>query len=174
MSGRKDEKWLDEQLRRAVGSVTPTFDAEGWKRKYAGEFQTLLRRGQPSAGCAPHTNPQENAGVQRTPCILVLRRSVVKLAFAAAVLVGAGVLLLGRFGPRSEQPPGHPQQVVGQTPAQMVSMIALSTAFRRGGMEALDQQCERALEKLGPRPSSVSMQELLKDFSSTGKERTNI
>jgi hypothetical protein len=174
MSGRRDEKWLDEQLRRAVDSATPTFDAEGWKRKYAAEFQTLLRRGQPSAGGASHTNPQENLGVHSTPCILVFRRSVVKLAFAAAVLVGAGVLLLGRFGPRPEPPPGHPQQVVGQTPAQMVSMIALSTAFRRGGMEALDRQCEQALEKLGPRPNSVSMQELLKDLSSTGKERTNI
>jgi hypothetical protein len=174
MSSRKDEKWLDDQLQRAVDGATPVFDAEAWKRKYAAEFQTLLGRGRPSVGCGPHSHPQESGGVHSTPNIRVFRGSVVKLAFAAAVLVGAGLLLLGRFRLGPEEPPGHPQQAVGQTPAQMVSMIALSTAFRRGGMEALDQQCERALKKLGPRPNSVSMQELLKDMDSMGKERMNI
>jgi hypothetical protein len=154
MSQHKDERWLDEQLQRAVNSATPAFDAQAWKQKYAGEFQTLLgRRGQPSRSGTGHA------------VRLVLRGSMGKLAIAAAVLATAGVLLIGRFGSTPVQPvPGRPRGAQ-QSPAQMVSMISLSAAFRQGGMEGLDKQCDRALEKLGPRPNSVSMQELLKDIN---------
>ena len=88
MSERKDEKWLDEQLQRAVDGATPVFDAQAWKQKYAREFQTLLgRSGQPG-----------QSGTGRT-VRLVLRGSIGKLAIAAAVLATVGVLLLGRFAP---------------------------------------------------------------------------
>jgi hypothetical protein len=154
MSEHKDEKWLDEQLQRAVNGATPAFDAQAWKRKYAREFQTLLgRNGQPSRLGARHT------------VRLVLRGSIGKLAIAAAILATAGVLLVGRFGSTPVQPvPALAQP----SPAQMVSMISLSTAFRQGGMEGLDKQCDRALEKLGPRPNSVSVQELLEDLNGKG------
>jgi hypothetical protein len=32
----------------------------------------------------------------------------------------------------------------------------------------LDKQCDRALERLGPRPTNVSMQELFKDLDGKG------
>ncbi len=151
MSEHKDERWLDEQLQRAVGGATPEFDAEAWKHKYAREFQTLLgRNGQLSRLGAGHS------------VRLVLRSSIGKLAIAAVVLVTAGVLLLGRHGAVPVQPAPASAQ---QSPAQMVSMISLSAAFRQGGMEGLDKQCDRALETLGPRPNAVSMQDLLKDIS---------
>lgn len=160
MNERKDEKWLDDQLRRAVDGATPVFDAQAWRQKYAGEFQTLLsRRDQRSRSAAVR---------------LVLRGSIGRLAIAAAVMAAAGILLVGRFGLRPDGPTVGPQPVAQQSPAQMVSMISLSTAFRFGGMEGLDRQCERALERLGPRPTSVSMQELLQDINGTGQERANL
>jgi hypothetical protein len=149
MSERKDEKWLDEQLQRAVNGATPVFDAEAWKHKYAKEYEALLARGE-------------------HPAMRILRGPFVKLAIAAAVLVGAGILLLGRHGAAPVQPVPGSRPVARQAPAQMVSMISLSAAFRQGGMEGLDEQCDRALEKLGPRPSNVSMQELLKDINGKG------
>ncbi len=154
MSEHKDEKWLDEQLQRAVNGATPAFDAQAWKHKYAREFQTLLgRSGQPS-----------RSGTGRAVRLL-LRGSIGKLAIAAAILATAGVLLVGRFGSTPVQPvPASVQPL----PAQMVSMISLSAAFRQGGMEGLDKQCDRALERLGPRPTNVSMQELLKDINGKG------
>jgi len=157
MSEHKNEEWLDQQLQRAVNGTTPVFDAQVWKQKYAREFQTLLgRSGQPS-----------RFGTSQT-VRLVLRGSIGKLAIAAAVLATAGVLLVGRFGSTPVPPGSGPQPAAQQSPAQMVSMISLSAAFRSGGLEGLDKQCDRALERLGPRPNSVSIQELLKDINGKG------
>ena len=157
MSERKDEKWLDEQLQRAVDGSTPIFDAQAWKQKYAREFQTVLgRSGQPS-----------RLGTGRT-VRLACNGSIGKLAIAAAVLATAGVLLVGRFGSTQVPPVSSPQLMAQPSPAQMVSMISLSAAFRSGGMEGLDKQCDRALETLGPRPSSISLQELLTDINGKG------
>ena len=155
MSGRKDEKWLDEQLQRAVNGATPAFDADAWKHKYAREYEALLARGrQPTGWGKSH------------PATWILRSSFGKLALAAALVITAGLLFVGRFGiPR---PVPGPQQAAQLSPAQMVSMMSLSAAFRRGGIEELDRQCDRAMERLGPRPSSISMQELFKDIDGKG------
>jgi hypothetical protein len=167
----KDEKWLDEQLQRTVHGSTPAFDAQAWKRKYAGEYQTLLARGRRTVGWGlPH-----RFGTSRRlwwgkphPTAQILRSSLGKIAIAAAIIVMAGVLLAGRWGIAPKKSPSEPQLVAQQSPAQMVSMISLSATFRQGGMEGLDKQCERAFERLGPRPSNISVQELLKDINSKG------
>ncbi len=149
MSEHKDEKWLDEQLKRAVGGSTPVFDSQAWKHKYAKQYEALLARGGQPVGWG-------------------LGGPFVKLAIAAAVLVAAGVLLLGRHGAMPVQPVPGSRPAVRTSPAQMVSMISLSAAFESGGMEGLDKQCDRALERLGPRPNSISVQELLKDLNGKG------
>lgn len=155
MSERKDEKWLDDQLQRAVHGSTPAFDAQAWKQKYAGEYQTLIARGRRTVGWGlPHR------------MVRIAKGPFGKVAIAAAILIAAGILLAGRFG--VTQPTLRPQATVQESPAQMTSMISLSAAFRSGGMEGLNRQCERAFERLGPRPSSVSMQELLKDINGKG------
>ncbi|MCL5278954.1 MAG: hypothetical protein M1376_03490 [Planctomycetes bacterium] len=154
MSERKDEKWLDEQLQRVVDGATPVFDAQAWKQKYTTEYEALLAGGEQPVGWGlPH------------PTMRILRGPFVKLAIAAAVLATAGVLLVGRFAPTPVQPV---PATAPPSAAQMVSMISLSAAFRQGGMEGLDKQCDRALEKLGPRPNRMSMQELLKDLNGKG------
>jgi len=163
MSERIDEKWLDNELRRVVDGTTPVFDAESWKQKHAREFEALLRR----------SEQPDQSGTRRT-VRLVLRASMGKLAVAAAVIVAAGTLLVGRFGLGPGRPVMAPQSVDFQSPARIVSMIAFSAAFRRGGIDELDRQCDRALERLGPRPNGVSMQELLKDISGLERERTSI
>jgi hypothetical protein len=163
MSEHQDEKWLDAQLRQAVDGTTPVFDAEAWKQKHAKEFQTLLRR----------SGQLDRSATSRT-ARLVLRSSMARLAIAAAVIVAVGILLVGRFVPGPVKPMAKSDPAGLQSPAQMVSMISLSAAFRRGGIDELDRQCERALERLGPRPNGVSMQELLKDISGIERERTSI
>jgi hypothetical protein len=157
MSERRDEKWLDEQLQRAVHGRTPAFDAQAWQRKYAGEYQTLLARGRRAVGWGlPHR------------MVRIVKGPFGKVAIAAAIIVTAGVLLAGRLGIAPKKSPSEPQRVAQQSPAQMVSMLSLSAAFRSGGMAELDKQCEQAIERLGPRPASVSMQELLKDINDKG------
>ncbi len=184
MSERKDEKWLDERLLRAVGSSTPAFDAQAWKRKYADEYAALVARSKQVVGWGlPHHNQQSaesrwgkpgpqtrrNAfGSPIHPTLRIPRGPFGRIALAAAVTITAGVLLLGRHGAAPVQPVPGSRPVVRQSPAQMVSMISLSAAFESGGMEGLDKQCDRALERLGPRPNSVSMQELFKDLNGKG------
>lgn len=151
MSERRDEKWLDDRLQRAVNGSTPQFDAQAWKQKYVSEYETLLARNKQRVGWGkPRLTP----------------RIFYKVAIAAAILVVVGILWTERF--RVTRPTAGPQGLAQESPAQMVSMISLSAAFRSGGMEGLDKQCDRALEELGPRPSHVSMQELLKDINSKG------
>jgi hypothetical protein len=169
MSERKDEKWLDEQLQRAVNGDTPVFDAEAWKQKYADEYQPLAARGWHTVGWGlPHRSVAFRwlRWGKPHPTVRILRGSFGKVVIAAVLIIAAGVLLAGRFG--TKPPARGPQPVAQESAAQMVSMISLSAAFRSGGMEELDKQCDRALERLGPRPTIVSVQELLKDINGKG------
>jgi hypothetical protein len=56
----------------------------------------------------------------------------------------------------------------------MMTAMSLTIAYRRGGLEAVEQQCEKAIEMLGPRPKTISVQELLEDFNSENSERTKL
>ncbi len=154
MSEPKDEKWLKEQLQRAINGSTPVFDVKAWKQKYATEYETLLGRGKQKVerGLPHHV-------------ISILRGPFAKVAVTAAILLAAGILIVGRFGSTPVPPTPGSLPVTQQSPAQMISMISLSAAFRRGGIEELDKQCDRSLKQLGPRPTSVTVQELLKDIS---------
>jgi hypothetical protein len=151
MSEQQDKRWLDEQLRQVVNGTTPRFEAESWKQRYAKEYQMLLTRGRqasPSSGTPGRIVP------------LLRKGSFTKLAVAAALLAVAGVLLLGRLGPNSHQPPTEPPSVA-ESPARMMTMMSLQAAYRQGGTEALNRQCDNALKMLGPRTTSISLKELL-------------
>jgi hypothetical protein len=40
----RNEKWLDEQLKKTIDSGKVKFDSEQWKRKYSAEYQELVSR----------------------------------------------------------------------------------------------------------------------------------
>ena len=147
MSERKDEKWLDDQLRRAVDGTTPLFDAESWKHKYPTEYQAILRQnGQPG--------PFDAGRTMR----LALRSSIIKYAVAAAIIVA-----ISFFFARSERKPDGPvvkPQLLVQSPARMLSMMSLRMAYQQGGAEALDRQFQDTLNVFGPQSLSMSMQDL--------------
>ena len=149
MSERKDEKWLDHELRRAVDGTTPVFAAEAWKQKHRAEYEMLLSR--------QTTSGPLHAGTNRS-LRLVLSSPFRGLAVAAAVMVVGGILLLGRLEPDSHPVPGR--NPPAQSPAQMMTMMSLQAAYRQGGTEGLEQQFDRALKMLGPR-TSMSSKELL-------------
>ncbi len=152
---RKDEKWLDGELRRAINTTRPEFDADAWKQKHAKEYEALVARGQEVS-----RRPEARGRVARAVWI----GPVGRLA-AAAVIVLAAVFFLSR---KSDGPGmvGPGPQPADQPPAKMMTMMSLSTAFRRGGMEALEKQFETASGKLGPRPDGISMAELYRDLES--------
>jgi len=144
MSEHKDERWLDQQLRRAVNGSRPAFDAESWKGRHRDEYEALLaRRERPSRGRAR----------------LLSGRWIAGLAAAAVVILALGMLLLGRFA-RGPEKPTTPSRPVANSAAEMMSMMSLRMAYEQGGFDALDRQLQNTLDEFGPRSSSVSLQEL--------------
>ena len=85
----------------------------------------------------------------------ILRSRAVQLAVAAVIVIAAVGLFLGR----REYVPNGPTAEVSkalQSPAKIVSMMSLRTAYRQGGMDALDEQLRDTLDILGPPSLSVS------------------
>lgn len=146
MKEQKDEKWLDELIAGNINTSEPKFDAENWKKKYSREFQTLADRGSqtPSAG---------QSGILR----LFFSTRTARIAAAAVLVVCIGLLIAHLD--QGEPPPPEPSS------AQMVTAISLRMAYRRGGMEALEQQCDKAVNVLGLSSKSSSLGDLLTDLN---------
>ena len=91
---------------------------------------------------------------------LIIRSRVIRLAAAAAVIiVGIGLYsFLVHQGP-GEQP--DPQYV--KSPTKMTTAMSLTMAYRRGGIDAVDEQCEKAIRMLGPRPLRLTLGQLLSE-----------
>lgn len=137
----RNEKWLDEQLKKTIDSGKVEFDGEQWKQKYSAKYQKLISRAR--------TRPN----VQRFSLAHPLIRIAAVIAIAALV-----VLFMSRR-------PGHVEPVVfeksEQSPAKMLSMLSLSLAYRQGGLDAVDEQSKKAYELLGQKNTNVSIGELL-------------
>jgi len=89
---------------------------------------------------------------------VILRSRVARLAAAAVIIVAVGLLMVYRNPP--VQPP--PRTVgTAKSPAEMLTMISLNIAYRRGGIEAVDEQTSKAFEMLGSQSATVSIHELL-------------
>ncbi|NIP26844.1 MAG: hypothetical protein GWN67_21470 [Phycisphaerae bacterium] len=87
---------------------------------------------------------------------IIIRSRVIKLAAAAAVIIVATGLIavIVRQGP--DEPPVP-------NPTKMTSAISLTMAYRRGGIDALDEQCEKAIRILGSRTQRLTLGQLLKE-----------
>jgi hypothetical protein len=88
----------------------------------------------------------------------LLRSRATRLAAAAVIIVAISLFTLQR-DPREQEPPQITD--VAKSPAEMLSVMSLNMAYRRGGIEAVDEQSSKAFEMLGARSVSVSVQELL-------------
>ena len=91
---------------------------------------------------------------------MVLRGRMGRLAVAAAAMIIAGVgLLMVYQKPPVQQPPRIAS--AARSPAEMLTVMSLNIAWRRGGIEAVDEQSNKAFEMLGSQPVRVSIRELL-------------
>jgi hypothetical protein len=90
---------------------------------------------------------------------IILRSRAVKLAAAAVIIVSVGLLMVYRNPPAPQQPPQITS--VAKSPAEMLTAMSLNIAWRRGGIEAVDDQSQEAFKMLGSKPAKASIQELL-------------
>ena len=153
MNEQKNDKWLDELISRTINTTKQQFDPEKWQQKYPDEFELLKSRAKKTP-----------AIIQPSMWKIVLQSKLTKLAAAAVIIVVISIFVFHR-GAREQEPP----QVVSvsKSPAEMLTVASLRTAYRRGGIEALEKQCDEAIEKLGPRNAKLSIQELLAEFNGT-------
>jgi hypothetical protein len=149
---KQDDKWLDELISRTINTTKPEFDSEKWKQKYHKELQMLVSR----AGKTP------NAKVRLAD---ILKKPITKLA-AAALIILAISFLITHLGP-SEKIKTTDVTTVTKSPADMQTILSLNIAYRRGGIEAVDRQCKKAIEMLGPRPTKITIKQILTEFNGT-------
>jgi len=156
MNEQRDEKWLDELISQTINTKKPQFDAEKWKERYPDEYQML-------------ESPSEHLSYTGRPSIwrIVRKSPIAKVAAAAVIIVGIG--LLAFFVHRGPDEQGGPVKVpaVAKSPAEMMTAMSLTIAYRHGGIEAVEKQFEKALEMLGPRPAKITVKELLTEFNGT-------
>ncbi|MFB0554502.1 MAG: hypothetical protein ACETWQ_14450 [Phycisphaerae bacterium] len=151
MNKQRDEKHLDELISRAINTQEPQFDAEKWKQKYPDEYQTLISRASKKA-------PTHRPNIWR----ITLRSPIIRIAAAAVIIIAVSFFSIRQDQDKQEQP-GIAE--VKKSPVEMMTALSLEHAFRRGGIEAVENQCEQALKLLGPRTVSLSSQELLSEFN---------
>ncbi len=128
MSEQDSEQKLDELISRTINTARPEFDAEKWKQQYPGEFEILRSRAAKGASASRFTLLR-----------VIFGKPITRLAAAAAIVVAA-VFIAGRTRPGPEPTQVRPRTV---SSVEMATAISLERAYRRGGMEAVEDQCRK-------------------------------
>jgi hypothetical protein len=152
----RNEKWLDERLKKTVDFGKVNFDGEKWKKKYPAEYEELVSRA------------RTRADIQRFLWVRQLAR------VAAVVAVIALVLFLIPRLPSKRVEPTVATFVEDRSPARMLSVLSLSLAYQQGGLDAVDEQCKKAFELLGQKNKNVSIGELLNESNGQKPERNDL
>ncbi len=153
MNEQRNEKQMDELISRTINTEKPQFDTEKWKQKYPDEYQTLLSRA-----------AKEDSVRHPTILKVILNSPLTKITAAAVIILAVSFFI-------TNQEPGEQEQLnivkATKSPAEMMTAISLTIAYRKGGMEAVEEQYDEAYKQLGPRPGSLSVEQVLTDFNGT-------
>jgi hypothetical protein len=87
-----------------------------------------------------------------------IRNGLLSLGAAAVFLAAVGLFISWRISSKSRI------EVVSEAlkpPCQMISVLELNLAYSRGGMEAVDEQFDKAYTRRGAGENSTSMNDLL-------------
>ncbi len=93
-----------------------------------------------------------------TARIIILSRMMKLTAAAALIIVGIS-FFIAHQGPSEQGRTTRVLEVV-ESPSEIMTMKSLTIAYRRGGIEGIENQCEKALKILGPQPASISLGDL--------------
>jgi len=97
---------------------------------------------------------------------VIIRNRIMRPIAAAAVIVVVISLFIVHRGP-DEQADTVIVFNSTKSPAELLTVASLNIAFRRGGIEAVERQCEQVIDKLGPPPAMITVKELLAEFNGT-------
>jgi hypothetical protein len=102
----------------------------------------------------------------------IMRSQVTRLAAAAVVILLIGFVIVHQVSRR--QTNGQTFTHAGKLPGEMMTAMSLNIAYRNGGLEAVEKQCDKAFKMLGLQPTRISVRELLEEFSSEEVERKEL
>ena len=94
---------------------------------------------------------------------MILQSRAAKLAAAAVIIIAVGLLITQSNPP---EPVHAPARKVAKSPAEMLTARSLMKAFRHGGIEAIERQCDKALKMQGTRLDELNMKKLFSEIES--------
>ena len=136
-----------EDIEKRIKNVKIVIDAESNKRV----FSNILHAFEKSTAKDLALTDQLN--IWR----IIFRNPLTKLAAAALIILAVSFFSIHKDQDRQEQPG---IRKATQSPAQMMTAMSLTIAYRKGGMEAVEEQYNRAYKLLGPRPGSLSANQI--------------
>jgi len=89
----------------------------------------------------------------------IIRSKVTRLAAAAVVVIAVGFLVI-HTRPRPQEGTATVSRAA-KSPGEMMTAMSLKIAYRRGGLEAVEKQCDKAFKMLPARPSPKASLKLL-------------
>lgn len=89
--------------------------------------------------------------------------AVLRIAAAAVVILAIG-LFITRSRPDKEVEISRVTNAT-KSPAEMLTLRSLTIAYQKGGIEAVERQCDKAIEKLGPKSKNLNVQELFTEIN---------
>lgn len=98
---------------------------------------------------------------------MICRSPITKIAAAAVIILGVSFFSTHRDPGKQEQPN---IAEVTKSPVEMMTAISLERAFRRGGIEEVEEQCKQAYKPIRPRLESSSIKQILAEFNGNGKK----
>jgi len=155
MNEQRDEKRLEELISRSINTNRPQFDAEKWKQKYPEEYQVLLSRA-----------AKGDSAKQSKILKVILTNPLTKITAAAVIILAVSFFITHR-APNEQERPRIAE--VTKSPVEMMTAMSLERAFRRGGIEAVEEQCKEAFKPIGPLLGSSSVEQILAEFNGDGK-----
>jgi len=105
----------------------------------------------------------KSAGHKPSTARIITLSRMMKLTAAAALTIVGISFYIAHQGP-SEQ--GGITLEIAESPSEIMTMKSLTIAYRRGGIEGIENQCEKALKILGPQPASISLGDLFNGSNS--------
>jgi len=157
--------------------MRPTENIEGFIRKRKLHIATSAdadKRILNDSFAAMETAKAKLTGSWRNRWTMVWASKVRRLAAAAVIILLIGFVIVHQVSRR--QTDGQAVMEAAKSPAEMLTFVSLTMAYRKGGIDALERQCEQAVELLGPRREDLSIGELLEELNSNGmnSERTEL
>ena len=99
----------------------------------------------------------------RTVAKKIKKSRLAKVA-APAVIILAVSFINVLLNPNKQGETVEVSQAV-KSPAELTTFASLTFAYRKGGMEAVEQICDKALAMAGPPLSGISVRNLLEEFN---------